>query len=199
MCRRAVVFALGAMVSVLTACGPQAEIGVQQSRIIATSDTDRAMAAAANILRREFGRVHVQPEARTIDTEPMEYRTTSQSGTARDLYRGSSSMRRVAHFSLGRRGEQVVARLRIDVERQDTAKVRSAPPLTGGRYEESTAETPIQRDAATTDRQNTVWTFVRRDSRLERELLQELEDQFAAAVPAEGTPASQPGSPPAAP
>jgi hypothetical protein len=194
MHRRAVVWLLGPVAWALAGCGQQAEIGAQQSRIIATSDADGVMSAAATILRREFGRVHVHPEGRTIDSEPAEYNTTSQSGTARDLYRGSSTMRRVAHLSVGKRGSETVARLRIDIERQDTARAQNAPPQSAGRFGDSPAETPIQRDAATTDRQNTVWSFVRRDSRLERELLQELEEQFAAAPAAEGATASQPSA-----
>ena len=158
-------------------CGPQSELARQQSRVIQVDDPDQILLAATKVLRREFRRMHVDTENRIIETEPVEFSTTRSSGTARDLYRGRSRMRRIAHFSVGRRGQSSVARLRIDVERQDTDRVLTMQPPTQ-RVSDSPAYTPIERDAATTERQNTVWTRVRRDRRMERELLQELSEQF---------------------
>jgi hypothetical protein len=141
------------------------------------------LTAASAILRREFGRVTIDREAHTIVSQPVEFRTTRDSGTARDLYRGRSTMRRIAQFSLGRRGGSTVARLRIDIERRDTARTLSAQPPTG-RISDSHAQTPIERDAATTERQNTVWSRVRRDRKLERLLLEELRERFVTPPPA---------------
>lgn len=154
----------------------------QQARLIDSTDPDEVLKAAARLLRREFGRVNVVAETRTVMAGPTEYRTTRESGTARDLYRGGSAMRRVGRLNIGRRGDSVIARLRIDVERQDTARAAAVGPPTG-RLSDTPAVTPIERDAATTERQNTVWTFVRRDERLERALLEELQELFAAPPP----------------
>ena len=78
------------------------------------------------------------------------------------------------------RGGSTTARLRIDLERQDTAQ-RAASPPDAYRLSDSPAYTPIERDAATTDQQNTVWTKVKRDRSLERALLEELCEQLAPA------------------
>lgn len=190
------VVCLGVLVALpAVGCAPNGSMAPHQARVIENADANAVLAAAAKILRREFGRIRVDPEARTIDTEPVEFRTTRESGTARDLYGGRSTMRRRAHFSLGRRGGAVVARLRVDVERQDTARVLTMQPPTG-RVSDTPAYTPIERDAATTERQNTVWTHVRRDRRLERLLLQELSEEFAPQP--EAAPATAPPSQPAA-
>ena len=175
----------------LSGCGPEPGLTQHQSRVIRASDPDQVLLTAAKVLRREFGRVHVDVEGRTIETEPVEFSTTRESGTARDLYRGRSRMRRVARLSVGRRGEDSVARLRIDIERQDTTRTLSMQPPTG-RMSDSPAYTPIERDAATTERQNTVWTRVRRDRRMERALLQELGEHF-------GSPAAESAAEEAAP
>ena len=175
---------------VLSGCSQRSGLTGQQARVIQASDADEVLAAAATLLRREFGRVHIDAEDRTIVTEPAAYDTTRESGTARDLYRGRSTMRRVAHFSVEKRGDATIARLRIDIERQDTERMRGFQPETT-RISDSPAYTPIDRDAATTERQNTVWSFVRRDQRLERSLLAELQERFAPPAAAE-TAAEQP-------
>jgi hypothetical protein len=178
-----------ALLAGLAGCGSQTELGGQQRRVIESADADRVLSAAANILRREFGQVHMDRESRAITCGPVEFTTTSESGSARDLVRGRSTMRRQAHFSVGRRGDETVAQLRIDIERKDTAKAAAAP-TPGTRLSDSPGYTPIERDAATTQRQNEVWSFVRRDERLERLLLSELQDQFA--TPTTGAPGELP-------
>jgi hypothetical protein len=94
----------------------------QQQRVIKDADADQALTEAAIILKREFGRVRVDPGLRLVQTDWYEFSTDRNSGTARDLYRGRSVMRRRANLSISQRGGATVARLRIDVERQDTGR-----------------------------------------------------------------------------
>lgn len=115
----------------LTGCVSQSRLTGQQSRVIESADADVVLTAASAILQREFGRVTIDREAHTIVSQPVEFRTTRDSGTVRDLYHGRSTMRRIAQFSLGRRGSSTIARLCIDIERQDTARTLSAQPPTG--------------------------------------------------------------------
>lgn len=165
------------LVAGCTAPGPAPR--PEQERVIAAATPEQVLAEATAILRREFGRVHVNAEARQVTTDPVEFSTERESGTVRDLYRGRSVMRRAAHFQVGQRGGTTVARLRVDVERQDTER-RAAVPPAGSRLSDLPGQdTPIDRDAATTAEQNTVWTFVRRDTRLASALLEELQDHFA--------------------
>lgn len=178
------VFVLAALG--LTGCARGLEAPAYATRLIDSPDPDRVLQAAEVVLRREFGRLTVNREQRVIESDPVEYTTARDSGTARDLVGARSRMRRVARFVAVRRGHNTHARLRIDLERQDTAQ-RAASPPDAYRLSDSPAYTPIERDAATTQRQNTVWTKVRRDQRLERALLDELRELFAPAVSEETT------------
>jgi hypothetical protein len=163
---------------VLSGCTSQMAVTNQQARMIADCRPEQVMLAAARILQRDFGRVNVNCEAQTIDSQPVEFTTKCDSGTARDFYRGRSTMRRVAHFSAVQSDCDTVARLRIDVERRGTEQVFSAllPIQNLGDLPNTT---PIQHEVGTTESQNTVWTFVRRDRQMERCLLDELACEFA--------------------
>ncbi len=175
--------------SYLTGCTQGLETRSSHSRIIPAASPDEVFRAAQVILRREFGRLTIDAQARRVVSQPVEYRTSSGSGTARDLYGGRSTMRRIAHFAVAPREDGAIARLRIEVERQDTTRQEAFQP-DRHRLSDAPSQTPIERDAATSTRQNTVWTFVTRDRRFERELLAELQEQFAP--PPEEAEATQP-------
>ena len=167
----------------------------QQEWALEDAEPDAVLAEGTTILQREFGRVKVDRAARRIVTAPVEFTTGRESGTARDLYGGQSTMRRVAEFSVGRRGGTTVARLRVDVQRRDTVQ-RAVVQPEGYRLSDAPGhETPVDRDAATTTEQNTVWTQVRRDTRLERQLLEELRERFARGDGGQ-EPASAPATAP---
>jgi hypothetical protein len=185
------LWALAPVLLSLVGCSQGMDTRTFQARVLDGASPDDVLLAAQVLLRREFGRVDLEPGTRRIVSQPAEYQTSSESGTARDLYGGRSTMRRIAHFAVAKRGEGSIARLRIDVERQDTARqevFRSEP----SRLSDAPSQTPIERDAATTTRQNTVWTFVKRDRQLERALLAELQEQFAPKP--EEMPAEQPAT-----
>ena len=141
------------------------------------------------LLKREFGRTQLNRGELTITTEPVEFTATGGSGTARDLYGGTSRMRRRATLVVEAHGQASVACLRIEVERQDTQRRAAMAPATG-RMGDSPSRTPEQDDAATTSQQNAVWTHVKRDTELEQDLLTELRNKFAPPVTPEAT--SQP-------
>ncbi|MFQ5805515.1 MAG: hypothetical protein ACE5I3_03585 [Phycisphaerae bacterium] len=166
------------MLACLAGCMQGLETRRFQSRLIPAASADDVFRAAQVILRREFGPLNIEPAARRIVSQPVEYRTASESGTARDLYGGRSTIRRIAYFAAAPRDAGTIARLRIEVERQDTARQETFQP-DRHRLSDAPSQTPIERDAATSTRQNTVWTFVKRDLRFERELLAELQEQFA--------------------
>ncbi|MBU0617648.1 MAG: hypothetical protein KKI02_08015 [Planctomycetes bacterium] len=193
-----VLSALAPMLLCLVGCSQGMETRSFQPRVIDEASPDDVLLAAQVLLRREFGRVDIEPGARRIVSQPVEYQTSSESGTARDLYGGRSTMRRIAHFAVAKRGDGSIARLRIEVERMDTARREAFRP-DQGRISDAPSQTPIERDAATTTRQNTVWTFVKRDRRLERALLAELQEQFAPEpdeMPAEQSAVDRPAETP---
>ncbi len=177
----------------LAGCAETARVEAQQQRVIQNAEPDEVLAAAAAILQREFGRVKVDRAAHRITTAPVEFTTERESGTARDLYRGRSTMRRVGYLDVSRSGGQTVARLRVDVERRDTERQAVMRPRAYRLSDDPGQETPLETDAATTAQQNTVWTRVRRDRTLERALLDELREQFTRlSVEAENSAAVTP-------
>jgi len=166
----------------------------QQQRVIEGAQPEEVLQAAQGILQREFGRITVDRTARRIVTASVEYNTSRESGTARDLVGGSSTMRRSATLEVGRRGDVTVVRLSVDIERQDTQSQTVMQPRGHRLSDNPGSETPTDRDAATTERQNSVWTHVRRDINLERALLEELREHFARRD-VEPVPASVPAAP----
>jgi hypothetical protein len=162
----------------LPGCADTASFSAQQQRVIRDADPDAVLTAAAIILKREFGRARVDGATRQIMTSPVEFTTRQDSGTARDLYGAPTTMRRTAVFSVVERGESALVRLRIEVERQDTIRQAVMQPRSHRLSDAPGHQTPIDEDAATTHQQNTVWTRVRRDTKLERALLDELREQF---------------------
>lgn len=167
----------------LAGCADVGTVDAHQQRVIEDADADAVLTAATGILQREFGRVKVDRLNRRIETAPVEFTTARDSGTARDLYRGRSTMRRTGHFSVGQSGGQTVARLRVDVDRRDMGPRTLMRPESHRLSDTPGQQTPIEADAATTDQQNTAWTRVRRDRALERQLLDELREQFARLSP----------------
>jgi len=177
--RCGMLLALLPVVVGLGGCSEMRSVDTLQERVITDATPDQVLTAAASLLQREFGRIKVDAVGQRIDTAPAEFTTQRESGTVRDLYRGRSTMRRIAHFSVGRSHGQTVARLRVDLERRDTERQVVMQPR-GYRLSDTPGqETPIDADAATSQEQNMVWTRVRRDRKLERALLEELQEQFA--------------------
>lgn len=177
---RRCTWVVGALLAGLAGCATSGgRFEGDQQRTLRDADPDVVLAEAAVILKREFGRLTVDEAGRRIETVPHEFTTARGSGTARDLYGGQSVMRRTARFRVGQRGAATIAALRIDIDRRDTTRQRIMHPR-GHRLGDAPGhETPIDRDAATTYQQNTVWTRIGRDTRLERAILAELQDLFA--------------------
>lgn len=199
MRNRLVLGALAAMLG-LTGCTSSLETRRFQSRVIRGAEPEEVLKAAQVLLQREFGPVTVSRETRSIDSQPVPYMTKRASGTARDLYAADSAMRQTAHCRVLKKGDATVVMMRIDIEREDTERSEMLDVQNPtGRISDAPAYTPIQRDAATTESQNTVWTFVRRDTQRERQLLSQLQDQFSPAPPQAGQAADQTPAPPPKP
>lgn len=179
MLRPALLMSLGLLSMGLAGCATDGdrEQRASMSRIVHEADVQRVVAQAADILRREFGRVSIDTAGRRISTQPLEYQAASDSGTARDFVGAKSTLRRVATFNCTARGETVLAQLRVDVEREESDRIQ-AQPQDPGRFGDSPAQTPIERDAGVSRTQNQAWVFVKRDLRLERLLLEELQSVF---------------------
>lgn len=183
------VLALG--LAMLFGCGGGVEGPRMQSRLIADANPDDVIREAEVLLRREFGGIASASERR-LESVPRERVSARDSGSARDFVGGSATLRERASFSVSARRNGAMAGLRIVVEREDADR-RSASSLRAdeSRLSDSPSYTPIERDAATSSRQNKVWTYVKRNSALERALLAELSEQFAPGA----APANPPDEP----
>ena len=83
----------------------------QSTRVIESGTTEQVLAAASTVLRSEFARVRPGTAPSSLVTEPLEFDTSRESGSARDLYRGRSTMRRIATFSASQQGGRTVAQI----------------------------------------------------------------------------------------
>jgi hypothetical protein len=166
---------------------PPALRGDDSTRVIPNATVEETLASAATLLQREFPRVRVDRAKSRVTTDPAEFTAHSNSGSARDLVGGRSVMRRIGVLQVNQEGSNVVARLRIAVERRDTDRQQPVRPvgLGGDVYGNDSpgVTSPLDQDAATSPSQNAVWTFIRRERTLERSLLEELRDQFARRSP----------------
>jgi hypothetical protein len=175
MSRSALLLCLIPVVGMGCAAAPDASRFA--TRAIQAADQDAVFAAAIPIMRREFGRIDVDRSGRWIEATRV-YSADDQSNTARDLVRAPSTLRQNALMHVRRSGDTAVAEIRVDIQRRDTERRRmmmSSPT----RLTDRPSSTPIDRDAATTTKQNEVWTNVRRDRPLERSLLEELAEWAA--------------------
>lgn len=161
------------------------------TRVIANATPQETLDVARLLLEREFERVTVDSAAGVILADPVEFSATRDTGTLQDVVGAPTRLRRLARFEIAqaRQGEPV-ARLRIDVERLDTSR-RAIFAADQHRISDLPGTTPVDDDAASTTEQYAVWTPLRRDSALERALLDELQDQFAEAS---GRPEQEPSA-----
>jgi hypothetical protein len=174
-------------------CGDGLDAPGMQARMIHGADADAVMREAEVLLRREFGGL-ANASARRMESAPRERGSARDSGSARDLVGGTATMRERAIFSVSPRGANTMASLRILVEREDADR-RAASGLRAdeSRLSDTPSYTAIERDAATSTRQNKVWTFVKRNMSLERALLAELAEELTPYVePVEAADAAPP-------
>ncbi len=140
----------------------------------------QVLSVATLVLRTEFPELRIDSDERSIESNPVQYTTTRDSGTTRDIVGGETRMRRRAAFVVDPVGGGSVARLRVAVERKDTERrtIASQPRAGFGHPEGASA---IENDTELTADQREVWTSVGRDSALERALLDEISAPFEPA------------------
>lgn len=161
---------------------PGVETRTFQRIVVDDATPDQVFAESVRILRREFGSLEVDNRRLEAMSGGSAYEARTNSGAGRDLYRGSSTMRRFATLKVAASGVRAVASLRIDLQRRDDDR-RDAFLASDSRLSDSPGYTPIERDAARSTGQNTTWTNVGRDRDLERSLLNEIADFFGPATP----------------
>lgn len=177
----------------LTGCAGDGDLDARRGtvRVIQNAEPAEVLAAAESILRREFGRVEIDRTWSQIRAQPQEYTAGAE---PTDLGRGRSTLRRSALLTTSKRENGTLVRLRVDLERQDTRR-HEATPGENYRLTDTPGYSPIERDAATTAAQNTVWTPIGRSVALEMSLLSDLQEIFATRTVTEPAPADQGAQP----
>lgn len=201
MGRNVVAWAGMACVICFAGCGTTESNQGFSTRIVVARSASELFAEGRSVLMQEFGGLETSDgQSRRLVTVANEFTTRRESGTGRDLYGNATRMRRFATFQVQERGRELVARIRVDVERQDNGRVQSMqrPWLRVSDYPAD--ETAAERDAATDVRQNELWTRVRRDRELESGLLAQIaRDAERGGAQDSGVRAAEQPQPPPAP
>lgn len=184
---------LGTLIAtvLVAGCVQLGDLSAYQTRRIDLADRDAVLLEAGEILKREFGRVTFDREVGRITTAPVVFDNARESLRSADLVGARSTWRRVGVFVAEPVRDGTAARLRIDLEREDTTpRVAFDPP--SDRWTDLPRHTAIQHDAATGAPQNVVWTRVRRDEPMERAILDELRNRLTPAAESAPTGATAP-------
>lgn len=162
------------------------------TRTIHDASCQEVFLAAQRLLRDEFGSIRVDAPAQRIESDPVEYRAAAGSDTPRGLVGVPSTLRRTARFATLPTSSGCMAQLSIRVERRDTARAEMLRPLVSENAfsGDLPVMTPIEQGAADTRQQTAVWTYLRRDTQMERQLLDALQNQFMPAEPVQTRPAT---------
>ena len=98
---------------------------------------------------------------------------------ARDRLLGASSARQVATMRIRKKGGQVYADVRVEIQRQDTGAFSTMQPVTV--HNELPSNIPTQEEAALTAEQDQAWQITGREHALERAILGDLLQRLTPA------------------
>lgn len=171
-----IVWAAGGC-SELASGGIGGERGESWSRVTLPK-VSRAEAFDAGVyaMRQWFRLESVAPESGSVQSVMSEYEQKGGTGRIRDAALGyRNRMRRQATLVVEESSAGSVARCIVKVERLDTADHRVFRDQT--RFEDYPTETPIDREAGVSARQDEAWTEMPRDRGLEREILAVLKNR----------------------
>ncbi|MCH8146799.1 MAG: hypothetical protein IH987_02260 [Planctomycetes bacterium] len=164
-------FVMCLTIAALGGCATQAPTAANFSvRHFENGDRDVFLAAAAAAFEQSGYETspHDPDTGRLVSAPRFDVAGDQPSGRASTLS-SKSLMRRIAEIRVEQPGDRVSVFCRVLVQEQTTRVHRMLAFDQSG--SDSPATTPIERDAATTDRQNTVWATIRRDRWTERRIL----------------------------
>ena len=126
----------------------------------------KAFQAGKAAMAQYFSIESVDEKAGSITSRPK----SVQAG--RDRLLGASPARKLAKMRIRRKGDQVYADVRVDLQRQDVDAMTRMQPVTV--HNDVPIQTPAQGRAALTSDQNQAWQTTGRDAALERSILNAL-------------------------
>jgi hypothetical protein len=170
--------------------------GCQNERFAAqplpTNDYSQAFSLAKETFSQYFSIASANSASGEIQGQPK------STGQVRERLLGGAVTRQIASMRLRQVGQEVLAEVRVENQRQDMVSYGAVQPRTV--YNEIPNQTPAQEGAALTDQQNQPWQTSGQDYALERTILNDLRNRLAGlgastAVPTPtSTPTTRPGS-----
>lgn len=140
-----------------------------------------AFDAGVYAMRQWFRLENISPEGGLVQSAMSEYDQKGGTGRIRDTAIGyRNRMRRQATLVVENSPNGSIARCMVKTERLDTADHRVFRD--NERFQDYPSETPIDREAGVSARQDEVWTEMPRDRGLEREILGVLKSRVAPAA-----------------
>lgn len=179
-----IMFVIGIVGALLIGCGGSGGEAAQ-SRLMGPMRLTDAFAAAEAVFARHFEIASSDAERGVIESQPKAVNARGE----RVL--GNSPARQIARLRVFAEHGNVIARLAITQQRQET-DVQSVVAPPGEAYNSVPNQSPSAGLAATTDKQNLLWRDERRMRAEEARILQELFDALHPEGAAE--PLSQPAS-----
>ena len=166
-----VIFVVCLLIAGLGGCATQTPTAANFAvRHFENSDRTFFLAAAAAALEEiGYETSPGEPDSGRLVSVPR-FDVAGDQPTGRASQISSKSLtRRIAEIRVEQPGDRVSVYCRVLVQEQTTRAHRMLAFDQSG--SDSPATTPIDREAATTDRQNTVWATIRRDRSTERRIL----------------------------
>ncbi len=129
---------------------------------LARIDYDTALTAAQQVMHSRFASVTVDPDASTVESRPTFFHQ-------KDSLTGQNTYRRHARILLLRQEGRLWAFVQAPVERLDTSVYRQFHSSSG--RADYDYPTPAESGDLASAQQRQVWTRVRRDHQLEKEII----------------------------
>jgi len=156
--------------------------GFKRQTMCAKSDVtvEQAMDLGRRVLAQQGFRLKsVDKDEMRIETHPFEQTARGGEGRLRDsVVKVPNRVRRTATLEFSTRGDDLQAYCQVKLERLETADHRVFAQQR--QFDDAPTQTPIEREGATTARQNTVWSSAGRDEAMEREILADLHERIQA-------------------
>lgn len=158
-----------AMASTIGCQSPDAAMSGYAARHLASVETAQAFSAARHVLEGYgFSVRRADVERGWIATHPARLHEL-EAAAVRDVFGREADERRVVTMRVLPEATGAAIFCKVEVQEPSSDEFRLYSDA--HRTSDTLSDTPIDRDAATTDEQNTVWRTRRRDRDLERSLL----------------------------
>lgn len=149
--------------------------------VVAVPAGESAFDAAKFAVSQWFAIDRAEPQDGLITTFPAEFEERGGTGRFRDAaIRFPNRMRRKAIVRISQTGDHASVDCVVIRERLDTSDYRVF--ALNRQFDDVNNQTPIQEDAATSARQNEVWTEVGRDRGMERQILNVVREKLGGAT-----------------